>query len=262
MKYARKQPTNDAASARGVERLLDATLDRLHTAERRLWEMSLEGDGDALLPPALFQAALAAGAPPPPSPAPPRRDVSSLYDGRPATSPRTARVATPRGVVTLPAASAPTTPRGATARPAFLAHDAGAASVAPRSAREAARRLPPTRADAVALDAALARRIAAEGEGVEVYDEAFGELVRQVGLQCAERGEVLGRVRGWLLGHVWWQQRRLHENEQQVHGAAATSTTTTTTPTAAATSTATKPPHSPPRPAAPSARRWRSSSTR
>ena len=33
MKYARKQPTNDAASARGVERLLDATLDRLHTAE-------------------------------------------------------------------------------------------------------------------------------------------------------------------------------------------------------------------------------------
>ena len=73
MKYARKQPTNDAASARGVERLLDATLDRLHTAERRLWEMSLEGDGDALLPPALFQAALAAGAPPPPSPAPPRR---------------------------------------------------------------------------------------------------------------------------------------------------------------------------------------------
>ena len=56
MKYARKQPSNDAASARGVERLLDATLDRLHTAERRLWEMSLEGDGDALLPPALFQA--------------------------------------------------------------------------------------------------------------------------------------------------------------------------------------------------------------
>ena len=55
--------------------MLDATLHRVHIAEAKLWELSLSGQGDTLLPPALLQAVLAER--------PPRRPQSARAPASP-----------------------------------------------------------------------------------------------------------------------------------------------------------------------------------
>ena len=72
----------------------------------------------------------------------------------------------------------------------------------------------------LAADAALTRRIAAEGETVAAFDATFERLISQVRGQCSERAQLMSRVRTWLLQHVWWQESELRAAKQAVVQAA------------------------------------------
>ena len=49
------------------------------------------------------------------------------------------------------------------------------------------------------------------------FDAALEAVIAQVGSQCAERGELLERVRAWLVQHIWWQESELRAAKQAAH---------------------------------------------
>ena len=161
-----------------LQRELSDVNGRLYQAEERLWEISLNPESaDMLLPPSILHAAM--------------REAQKHHRAEPPL-PRTLSPRHQRqqqiGHLQLANVKPPHEPRPPAAR---------------RSLALA------SRADVLATEAALDRRVAAEGETVAAFDAAFEALVEQVRAQCVERGELLGRVRSWLLRHVWWQEHEL-----------------------------------------------------
>ena len=169
-----------------LQRELSDVNGRLYQAEERLWEISLNPESaDMLLPPSILHAAM--------------REAQKHHRAEPPL-PRTLSPRHQRqqqiGHLQLANVKPPHEPRPPAAR---------------RSLALA------SRADVLATEAALDRRVAAEGETVAAFDAAFEALVEQVRAQCVERGELLGRVRSWLLRHVWWQEHELRRVQQEAH---------------------------------------------
>jgi hypothetical protein len=224
---------------------------RLHAAEHRLWELSLKpGNMDMLLPPSLLQATLdeararRAGTKPKHESFV-KRDTSFLYE-RAAQSlqppakvrsgeqhPKSPRDQQERQEGSFPdrPTSArrslsgqqeqhPKPPRGQQVR------QEGSFTDRPASARRSlsdkqVRRIPASRYDAIALGTNVDRLISTEGDTLGVWDSALSELVEQVRTQCAERGDLLSRVRGWFLRHVWWLEKEAVEMREAAHSAQA-----------------------------------------
>ena len=195
--------------------------ERLAEAEARLWESSLE-NSDALLPPALLRAAMrqartercdekrSLGDQH-------RRDISYLQGPAPPASTRSGQ--SPRH---------PVVHRPLSASVGTGADFGGLPAVPPKSARATVRRplpsarrpgAPTNRTDVLAVEEMLDRRLRSDGETVLAFDAAFESIIEQVQSHCTERGELLARVREWLLQHVWWLESQLRTAQQQAHRA-------------------------------------------
>mmetsp|Transcript_20857 Transcript_20857/g.45328 ORF Transcript_20857/g.45328 Transcript_20857/m.45328 type:complete len:529 (-) Transcript_20857:139-1725(-) len=79
---------------------------------------------------------------------------------------------------------------------------------------------PAGRAEALRLGEVLDEMLDAAGsnsaEALRAWDEVFGELVRQVFMNCSERGELLGRVRRAYQYYISEMARRLHTSDGSV----------------------------------------------
>jgi len=78
---------------------------------------------------------------------------------------------------------------------------------------------PTNRTDVKAVEEMLDRRLRSDGETVLAFDAAFESIIEQVQSHCTERGELLARIREWLLQHVWWVESQLRTAQQQAHRA-------------------------------------------
>lgn len=228
--------------------------ERLYAAEAQLWELALDEQRDMLLPPSLLQATIGDALAErkwrvksdtsylhnrPRAPArgggAPRRPSPRAQSARPSAS--------QRGGIPLPLPPPSVVPPPSAAPPAAAAVAVGQQQQQPHGARAASprhtlggdgsgggsatmppsrhRRLaPPSRADVHAIEAALNRRLRSEGETMAAYDAALEGVIEQVGAACIDRGHLLGRIRQWLLQHVWWQEGEVRRARQEAHLAA------------------------------------------
>ena len=226
------------ASEHGHANALDDMLYRVRVAEGKLWELSVQ-DGDALLPPALLQAAVASRptserSPRQLRPVPPASGSPRSMSKRAAHAQAAHRLQHPEGhAAALMAITHGLSPRSlrppasAGLRSGPAASPIEALMLGPSLEDEFAARLPTpagplvsrkpaSRTETMLLAEAHDRRLDVDGDGLSAWDATFGELVRQVGAQCAERGQLLGRVRTWMLQHIWSLERRVAALERQL----------------------------------------------
>ena len=180
------RPRNaDTATDRALEKSepFESFVARLAQAESALWEKSLEGDQpDMMLPPMLLQATMRAA----------RADMER----------------SPRSIPLRPSG-----PKSARLQQA---------SLQPRPPTSARRRdgKSDARSDVQRIVSALDARVRAEGESALAFDMAFEAAIAQVREHCVERGELLSRVREWLLRHVWWLESEVRQARHEAHRAA------------------------------------------
>ena len=196
--------------------LLASTAEQLRVAEERLWEMSVKGEGDMLLPPALLKAALAEA-----------REARKgggrrqLFGSTPTQSPP---FVLPRaaGVGGGPVSFAPSTParpaRPISARATQSPRRGGGVNTVVDARGTRPSLVAGSRADALVLARQLDAELDAHGELLSVFDGALDALVQQVGAHCAERGALLNRVRTWLLRHIWWLERQWEQSREEIRG--------------------------------------------